>query len=138
MNVRDIRRERLLDLLAEHGGRKVDLARAIGKAPPQVSQWVNRVRTITEDTARQIERKTGKPAGWLDHPAARLTTGADTSDARRLVAYAPSAASAVWPFSRIDRDAVLRLTRPQVRDLESALLLVAAQLGLDIRARPGP
>lgn len=40
-----------------------------------------------------------------------------------------------WPFPRIDQAAVLGLTKPQVRDLEAAMLLTAAHLGLSITKR---
>lgn len=133
VNVREIRRQRLLELLAEHGGSKAELARAIGKAPAQVSQWVNQWRTIAEDTAREIERKTGKPPGWLDAPLAGLPAG----EAQPIGAYIGTAAAiaARWPFPRIDQAAVLRLTKPQIRDLEAAMLLTAAHLGLTIGKR---
>lgn len=79
MDMREIRRERLLQLIGEQkgAGKQRTLAGLIGKAPAQVSQWVNRTRTITEDTARQIEAKLKKPKGWLDHePGAPAVTGA--------------------------------------------------------------
>jgi transcriptional regulator with XRE-family HTH domain len=66
--IREIRLQRLLCLLEEHKGIKKVLAAAIGKAPAQVSQWVNGTRTITEETAREIERGAKKPPGWLDLP----------------------------------------------------------------------
>jgi hypothetical protein len=68
MEIREIRRARLLQLIHEQTGhgKQRRLAALIGKAPAQVSQWVNRTRTITEDIARQIELKARKPAGWLD------------------------------------------------------------------------
>lgn len=64
-------------LQAEPGrGRQRSLARRLGKAPAQVSQWVNRTRTITEETAREIERTMQRPTGWMDSdPKAPATTG---------------------------------------------------------------
>lgn len=68
MHIRDIRLARLAVLLAEHNDNKAALARTLGKQPAQVSQWFNGVRTITEESARAIERSAKKPARWLDEP----------------------------------------------------------------------
>lgn len=65
-NIREIRLQRLLELLDEHKGVKKALAATIGKAPAQVSQWVSGVRTITEESAREIEKMARKPLGWMD------------------------------------------------------------------------
>lgn len=65
-NIREIRLQRLLELLDEHKGVKKALAATIGKAPAQVSQWVSGVRTITEESAREIEKMARKPVGWMD------------------------------------------------------------------------
>lgn len=79
VDIREIRRLRLLDLVgaASAGrGKQRRLAERIGKAPAQVSQWINRTRTITEDIAREIERAAKLPHGWMDSdPAAPHTTG---------------------------------------------------------------
>lgn len=78
MDIREVRRERLLQLLREQKGRGKQriLGVLIGKAPAQVSQWVNRKRTITEDTAREIETKARRPRGWMDlDPTADNVTG---------------------------------------------------------------
>lgn len=66
MDIREIRLQRLLALLGEHNGKRGDLATRIGKSPSQLSQWLSRYRTITEDTARDIEAKARKPPGWMD------------------------------------------------------------------------
>lgn len=78
MDIREVRRERLLQLLHEQKGkgRQRSLGLLIGKAPAQISQWVNRNRTITEDSAREIETKAKKPKGWMDlDPNADNVTG---------------------------------------------------------------
>lgn len=68
MDIREVRRSQLLVLLSEHKGRarQAALAMRIGKAPAQVSQWINRTRTISEETAREIEKAADKPERWLD------------------------------------------------------------------------
>jgi plasmid maintenance system antidote protein VapI len=64
--IREIRLQRLQVLLDEHKGVKKDLAKTLGKAPAQISQWIGGARTITEDSARSIEKAAKKPPGWLD------------------------------------------------------------------------
>lgn len=78
MDIRETRRERLLMLIQDQKGRGKQraVAKAIGKAPAQISQWINRTRTITEETARQIEIRSKKPHGWMDlDPQMPGTTG---------------------------------------------------------------
>lgn len=66
MDVKEIRLARLDELLREHGNNKAALARTLHKAPAQVSQWFNRVRSITEESARDIEQRAKRPKGWMD------------------------------------------------------------------------
>lgn len=70
MTVKDARQAALLRLLDEDAGekrgRKSRLAARIGKKPAQLSQWISGFRTIEEETARDIERKAGKPPRWMD------------------------------------------------------------------------
>ena len=76
VNLKEARRKRLEELLAwpRFGGEKKALAEAIGKAPAQVSQWVNSTRTINEESARHIEAKLRLPSHWMDGPAATVHT----------------------------------------------------------------
>ena len=68
-------RARLRLLIAEYGSQAA-LARAIDKAPAQISQWVNGSpssitgppRSLKSETAREIEEKLNKPKGWFDQP----------------------------------------------------------------------
>ena len=66
MDIREVRVANLRELLAEEGNRQVALARRIGKSPSQLNQWFSGVRTITEESARAIEKAASKPTGWLD------------------------------------------------------------------------
>ena len=83
MDIREIRLSRLAILLAAHDDNKAALARTLGKQPAQISQWFNGVRTITEDSARAIEKATKKATGWMDQPTYErvpvtpLNTGSD-------------------------------------------------------------
>ena len=86
--IREVRRQRLLELLDRHGGQKIALAKALGKSPAQVSQWCNHFRTISEDSAREIEQALKLPPGWMDTLPAHLGTAEPTGPAYRT-----------WPFS---------------------------------------
>jgi hypothetical protein len=66
MDVADRRLQRLGVLLKEHKGNKAALARTLGKAPAQVTQWFAGTRKITERSAREIERRADRAEGWLD------------------------------------------------------------------------
>lgn len=72
-----IYRDRLRRLVEqEAGGSQAKLAGLIGKSPAQISQWLNaskdsktgKPRAMDRSTAREIERKLGKPEGWMDRP----------------------------------------------------------------------
>lgn len=73
MLIDELRRHNLSALSDEFGG-VGKLAEALGKDSSQVSQWINgsknsstgRPRGMRTSTCRDIERATGKPAGWLD------------------------------------------------------------------------
>ena len=71
--IENIRRNNMLTLLNECGG-LARLARRIERSPSQVSQLVyglkssktGRPRGMRSETARRIEKMTGKSFGWLD------------------------------------------------------------------------
>lgn len=134
MDIRDTRLARLHELLAQHAGVKKDLAATVGKAPAQVSQWFNGVRTITEESARDMERAAKLPAGWFDRPLSGLHSGATP-----LLAYQAREPDALgvadWPFPRIDARKVARLDAALIHDLETAMLAAAAVLGAQIGKR---
>lgn len=94
VDIRETRLARLTLLLHEYGSKKA-LAAKLKKAPAQVSQWFNRVRTITEDSAREIERNAERHVGWLDLPVSAET--ALPRHAHR--AEEPKANYRTWPFS---------------------------------------
>ena len=137
VNIRDVRRDNLALLL---GGRlKRDLARDIRKAPAQVSQWLNHVRTITEETAREIESALGLPEHWMDTPHTSLDDTAPAPakgiDLPKTPAppQPPAGANDIhmprfdkpraywWPFSRDLGDAVSRLDQHETRRLENLM-----------------
>lgn len=64
----DIRRENLAALVAAEPSQAA-FARKVGKDKNQVNQWLGRAgkRNVSAEIAREIELKTGKPRGWMDH-----------------------------------------------------------------------
>ncbi|PJK00816.1 hypothetical protein CO641_02270 [Lysobacteraceae bacterium NML91-0213] len=72
-DIDEIRRANLAILVREFGS-VAAVARLADRTPSQVSQWLNgsknsatgKPRGMLKDTARYIERVTGKPEGWLD------------------------------------------------------------------------
>lgn len=74
----DVTRREKLGLLIKEAGSQSALSDVIGKAPAQISQWLNaslnsktgKPRVMSNAIAREIEEKTGKPEGWMDAPAA--------------------------------------------------------------------
>lgn len=73
----DVTRREKLGLLIKEAGSQAALSETIGKAPAQISQWLNasinsktgKPRVMSNAVAREIESKTGKPEGWMDAPA---------------------------------------------------------------------
>lgn len=73
--VEETRHDRLL-MLRDEFGSVAELAKKLNKSYAQVSQWVNRSvstrngqpRSMNSETVRDVEIKTGKPRGWMDHP----------------------------------------------------------------------
>ena len=59
------RLEKLRELLDRYG-KQAELARAIGRSPSQVGQWLGGHRKLGDGSARNIEIKLGLPMGWLD------------------------------------------------------------------------
>ena len=70
MTIQDIRKRNLQAVLeADFRGVKADLARAIGVSPNNISRYFSNTkdgRTVSDDTARKVEKATGKPVGWMD------------------------------------------------------------------------
>ena len=118
MDIRDIRRERLRLLLAEAAGKQVVLAKRIKKAPAQISQWINSTRTLTEDTAREIEKEVRKPPGWMDQP---ITASESTGSYQTRALLAKDPPRDEWPFSPELFQAIERLSKHDVTKLEAMM-----------------
>lgn len=68
--IMDVMQQRLDNLLRCRRERYNDvtgrLAKAIGRSPSQVYQWISGTRKISEGSARYIERKLRLPEYWMD------------------------------------------------------------------------
>lgn len=80
--IEEIRHTRLLQLLgpAEYGSLQA-LAKQLERSAAQISQWKNKskrssggVCNIDSESARHIEKMTGKPRGWMDNDPSRDET----------------------------------------------------------------
>ncbi|CBA14736.1 hypothetical protein [Xanthomonas albilineans] len=74
LTIEEIRRIRLAQLVREYGS-QAELAREINKDKNQVGQWLGRAnsRSISSETARDIELVCQKPRGWMDNlPIAKV------------------------------------------------------------------
>lgn len=136
MNLKDIRRLNLLLLQrTEFGNLASQLAKQIKRAPSQVSQWYMGYRTISEETARDIEDKCQKPPGWLDV----LRTDMWTPDSKEGAASASGSGAAVlvrepvlsapssppgraWPHTALTAWQWHGLTEDERMQLEAAML----------------
>lgn len=117
-SIQEIRRANFL-LLLEEAGSAIELHRATGVPQPFISQIKNRVklesggeRKIGDDTAHKLERGMGKPTGWMD---------LDQN---------------LWPFTTISLAKIQALSDKSLAHLEAAIVISAAQLGIDISATP--
>jgi hypothetical protein len=61
-----LRQINLVRLVAESGGNASTAARRAGKDRRQFSAWSTGRKAISDESARDIERAFGKPAGWMD------------------------------------------------------------------------
>lgn len=66
------------------GGSAAQLAKAVNRSGSQISQWFTGVRTITEDSARRIEKSLKLPAGWMDQPLDDETDGHKVRPGNRI------------------------------------------------------
>lgn len=84
-------REKLKILASEFGGQN-ELSKVIGKSAAQISQWINaspdsktgKPRSLKSETAREIERLTGKPHAWFDQPSETLPLPPEDTETIRI------------------------------------------------------
>lgn len=107
----------------ELNGIKAKLADHCGVKPQAVSGWLKTGR-ITKTNLAKAEQFFGVKADFIGR--------ADTH-AREPNGNDYRVTPVRWPFPSVSLDAVLNLPPQDLLRLEGALLLVAAQLGLDVK-----
>ena len=67
--VEELRRRKLAEEVHQRGrGGQAQIARDMGVSPTQVQQWVKGFRSISNQSARRLERAFKRPKGWMDRP----------------------------------------------------------------------
>lgn len=123
-------KDRIEKLKAAMAWNDTQMAKAAGVSRSAVSQWAGKgskiIHTIGDvEVALNLERETGYSALWI-----AKGVGPETAKDRE------SADS--WPFASIDNQKVRALDPDRERmQLETAILLSAAQLGLDVKKDEG-
>jgi hypothetical protein len=120
MDIRDIRLARLQQLLVDHKDNKAALARSLKKHPAQVSQWFSGIRTITEDSARDIEKAAGKPKGWLDTPTQSYGVGGIVAMEQPQQAY-------LWPLGEVSAKRFYRLPSEEQQKIVSHASFICSE-----------
>ena len=109
-----------------------------------VYQYTTDRRPLNLDIATKFARGLGVPIESFSPRLAALALKArDASRTYGAGSLAPVPLAArdapppppKWPFPRIDEAKIGRLDRGQIKDLEAAMLLAAAQLGISIAKR---
>ena len=86
-----------LKMLRDELGSVSEIAKVTGITYAQVSQWVNespdsktgKVRNISSESARLIEKKTGKDRGWFDQPVDMEITDKEVEALIKMVKQMP-------------------------------------------------
>jgi transcriptional regulator with XRE-family HTH domain len=146
-NVREAEAKALRELYEAQSPKPVqkEFAAAFGLGTSSmVYQYTNDRRPLNLDIATKFAHALGVPIEAFSPRLAALALKArNTSNAHMAPRSAPISLSAreappkppKWPFPRIDEARVHSLERAHIRDLEAAMLLAAAQLGISIAKR---
>lgn len=94
-----------------------DLAKHLGLLPQHVSNWKSR----------------GVPPDRYEAIANVLDCSIDELLGRKKFFADPSSIPAQWPFRKIDESKVRALDQSQLIELETIVIVTAAQLGLDVK-----
>ena len=145
MNIKDIRKLNLkLIQYGEFENVQARLALRIKRSASQVSQWYIGYRTITEDTARDLEQKCNKPAGWLDVERRELWATLPQDDGVTIhapvnVAQIRDAGAAGsgkgWPHTALSEWQWNGLNEDERLQIEAAMLAAYAQVMRQRRER---
>jgi len=128
--VEEIRRLRLAALVSEVGT-VVRVANTIKRGSAQVSQWLNaspdsrtgKPRTISNASARLIERAFDKPVGWLDHFSEFPPAPEQAAVVRIESGFQPYN---TWPFRRLDARRFFSLPQSE-QDVIEGMIIGAVQ-----------
>ena len=101
--VEEIRRLKLAALIAEAGNQSL-LSDKIGKAPAQISQWLNasinsktgKPRVMSNAIARELEQKMGKPHGWMDQQDTSIANTEPGPDAKGRYPLISEVQAGMW------------------------------------------
>lgn len=125
-----VRRNRLAQLVKEVGS-VVKVANTLGCSSAQVSQWLNgspdsktgKARTISNASARKIEKAFNKPVGWMDHAdddqKGNSRPGFQGVEQNVMPYFR-------WPFRRIEQQRFLALPQSE-QDVIEGMLIGAVQ-----------
>lgn len=118
-------KDRIEELQKKTGWNDTQMARAAGVSRSAVAQWAGKgskiIHAITDvEVALNLERETGYSALWI-------AKGLGPKMAQERVS------AEFWPFPTIDEAKVRALDDTKRNQLEAAIIIGAAQLGLDVK-----
>lgn len=118
-------KDRIEELQKKTGWNDTQMARAAGVSRSAVAQWAGKgskiIHAITDvEVALNLERETGYSALWI-------AKGLGPKMAQERVS------AEFWPFHTIDEAKVRALDDTKRNQLEAAIIISAAQLGLDVK-----
>ena len=109
MDIYETRKQNLRDLIATMFERnQTAFAKATKIKPPQVNRWISgkakETRSITECSARRIEKILNLPKNFLDRPrhGAKALNGNGCAAEQTQASYGPPR-RADWPFAPVDQ-----------------------------------
>jgi len=94
--IEEIRLENLRTLCAAFPSQR-KFAAQLGKPEQNVGRWLTAFRPVSNEAAREIEEKCGKPRGWLDNDHTRMGLPDESSKLSQIVG-----AIAAMPEARQD------------------------------------
>lgn len=118
-------KDRILEVQNKMSWSDTQTAKAAGVSRSAVAQWAGKgskiIHTVSDvEAVLNLERETGFSALWI-----AKGKGPKTVDARRIADH--------WPFRDIDAEKVGSLKAHDKSKLEAAILIAAAQVGVDVK-----
>ncbi|HEY9279514.1 MAG TPA: hypothetical protein VIP51_05510 [Eoetvoesiella sp.] len=130
-DITDTRRTVLQRLVDNEGLAAV--AKKMQKPASQIKDMLARRKSFGEKVAREIEKNYNPDieAGWLDVADTANNLPVKPAEVRPSVKVTPEK---LWPFTWVDEDKIRGLKRDDLIKLEAAILIAAAQTGLDVKS----